>query len=231
MLLADRGTTRTVNTASGLTTTSRTWIACCASSRPHGSTCRSPRSWTTSVPNIGIIGYGTSHWAIEESRGQLEREFGVRTGYGFGAYPFTQELDPVHRSLRTDLPGRAEPRRADARPDAPLLHAGAGSEAAKRAALRLTDRCPIGDRRHRGTGRPEGPAEQRRAGLGGTMGAPEHHDYHRNTGTGKEAQSHRTRRSSLTAAARPRCARGAGTTPFQSASSMRSSRWGSIRRA
>ena len=43
---------------------------------------------------IGIIGYGTSHWAIEESRPQLEREFGVRTGYlRLRAYPFTAELD------------------------------------------------------------------------------------------------------------------------------------------
>jgi 2-oxoglutarate ferredoxin oxidoreductase subunit alpha len=43
---------------------------------------------------IGIIGYGTSHWAIEESRTQLEREFGVRSGYlRLRAYPFTAELE------------------------------------------------------------------------------------------------------------------------------------------
>jgi 2-oxoglutarate ferredoxin oxidoreductase subunit alpha len=43
---------------------------------------------------IGIIGYGTSHWAIEESRVQLEREFGMRTGYlRLRAYPFSAELD------------------------------------------------------------------------------------------------------------------------------------------
>jgi 2-oxoglutarate ferredoxin oxidoreductase subunit alpha len=43
---------------------------------------------------IGVIGYGTSHWAIEESRGQLESEFGMRTGYlRLRAYPFTPELD------------------------------------------------------------------------------------------------------------------------------------------
>jgi 2-oxoglutarate ferredoxin oxidoreductase subunit alpha len=43
---------------------------------------------------IGIIGYGTSHWAIDESRDQLQREFGVRTGYlRLRAYPFTPELD------------------------------------------------------------------------------------------------------------------------------------------
>ena len=43
---------------------------------------------------IGIIGYGTSHWAIEESRDQLQREFGVATGYlRLRAYPFTAALD------------------------------------------------------------------------------------------------------------------------------------------
>jgi 2-oxoglutarate ferredoxin oxidoreductase subunit alpha len=43
---------------------------------------------------VGIIGYGTSHWAIEESREQLEREFGIRTGYlRLRAYPFTAELE------------------------------------------------------------------------------------------------------------------------------------------
>ena len=43
---------------------------------------------------IGIIGYGTSHWAIDESRDQLQKEYGVRTGYlRLRAYPFTSELD------------------------------------------------------------------------------------------------------------------------------------------
>ena len=39
---------------------------------------RSP-TWSI-VPDaeIGIIGYGTSHWAIDESRDQLERETGIR---------------------------------------------------------------------------------------------------------------------------------------------------------
>jgi 2-oxoglutarate ferredoxin oxidoreductase subunit alpha len=42
---------------------------------------------------IGIIGYGTSHWAIEESRGQLERDTGIKTAYfRLRAYPFTEEL-------------------------------------------------------------------------------------------------------------------------------------------
>jgi 2-oxoglutarate ferredoxin oxidoreductase subunit alpha len=42
---------------------------------------------------IGLIGYGSSHWAIEESRDQLQRETGVRSGYlRLRAYPFTEEL-------------------------------------------------------------------------------------------------------------------------------------------
>jgi 2-oxoglutarate/2-oxoacid ferredoxin oxidoreductase subunit alpha len=42
---------------------------------------------------IGIIGFGTSHWAIEESRDQLERGHGIRTAYlRLRAYPFTDEL-------------------------------------------------------------------------------------------------------------------------------------------
>jgi 2-oxoglutarate/2-oxoacid ferredoxin oxidoreductase subunit alpha len=42
---------------------------------------------------IGIIGYGTSHWAIDESRGQLDRETGIKTAYiRLRAYPFTDEL-------------------------------------------------------------------------------------------------------------------------------------------
>jgi 2-oxoglutarate ferredoxin oxidoreductase subunit alpha len=42
---------------------------------------------------VAIIGYGTSHWAIEESRDQLQRENGLRTAYlRLRAYPFTQAL-------------------------------------------------------------------------------------------------------------------------------------------
>ena len=42
---------------------------------------------------IGVIGYGTSHWAIDESRDQLAKESEVRSGYlRLRAYPFTQEL-------------------------------------------------------------------------------------------------------------------------------------------
>jgi 2-oxoglutarate ferredoxin oxidoreductase subunit alpha len=44
---------------------------------------------------IGLIGYGTSHYAIEESRDQLREEMQVETSYfRLRAYPFTSELAP-----------------------------------------------------------------------------------------------------------------------------------------
>jgi 2-oxoglutarate ferredoxin oxidoreductase subunit alpha len=42
---------------------------------------------------IGIIGYGTSHWGITESRDQLRIEYGIETDYlRLRAYPFTREV-------------------------------------------------------------------------------------------------------------------------------------------
>jgi 2-oxoglutarate ferredoxin oxidoreductase subunit alpha len=42
---------------------------------------------------IGLIGFGTSHWAIAESRDQLREETDVKTSYlRMRAYPFTPEL-------------------------------------------------------------------------------------------------------------------------------------------
>ena len=42
---------------------------------------------------IGLIGYGTTHWAIVESRDQLQEEFGVSTSYlRLRAYPFGPEV-------------------------------------------------------------------------------------------------------------------------------------------
>lgn len=42
---------------------------------------------------IGVIGYGTSHWAVKESRDQLRNEAGVDTSYlRLKAYPFTPAL-------------------------------------------------------------------------------------------------------------------------------------------
>jgi 2-oxoglutarate ferredoxin oxidoreductase subunit alpha len=43
---------------------------------------------------IGIIAYGTTHWAIVESRDQLRTEAGVQTSYlRLRAYPFSEELN------------------------------------------------------------------------------------------------------------------------------------------
>ncbi len=51
---------------------------------------------------VGIIAYGTSHWAIEESLGQLRREHEIDAGYcRLRAYPFTREVhDFINRYRR-----------------------------------------------------------------------------------------------------------------------------------
>lgn len=42
---------------------------------------------------IGIIGYGTSHWALIEARDQLRNEYKIETDYlRLRAYPFTREV-------------------------------------------------------------------------------------------------------------------------------------------
>ena len=42
---------------------------------------------------IGILGYGSSHWAIDESRAQIADEAGLRTAYlRLRAYPFTEDV-------------------------------------------------------------------------------------------------------------------------------------------
>jgi 2-oxoglutarate ferredoxin oxidoreductase subunit alpha len=42
---------------------------------------------------IGILGYGTSHWAVIESRDQLRKEYKTETDYlRLRAYPFTSEV-------------------------------------------------------------------------------------------------------------------------------------------
>jgi 2-oxoglutarate/2-oxoacid ferredoxin oxidoreductase subunit alpha len=51
---------------------------------------------------IGIIGYGTSHWGITESRDQLRDEYGIETDYlRVRAYPFTRE---VHEFIEEHQP-------------------------------------------------------------------------------------------------------------------------------
>ena len=47
----------------------------------------------TGKSKIGIIAYGTSHWAILESRDQLRKEYSIETDYlRIKAYPFTREV-------------------------------------------------------------------------------------------------------------------------------------------
>jgi 2-oxoglutarate ferredoxin oxidoreductase subunit alpha len=43
---------------------------------------------------IGLVCYGTTRWALEESRDQLVREYGIETSYfRLKAYPFTEALN------------------------------------------------------------------------------------------------------------------------------------------
>jgi 2-oxoglutarate ferredoxin oxidoreductase subunit alpha len=47
---------------------------------------------------IGIIAFGSSHWAVEEARDQLREEAGLRTSYlRIRAYPFTPAIDEFIR--------------------------------------------------------------------------------------------------------------------------------------
>lgn len=47
----------------------------------------------TGKSKIGMIGYGTSHWALTESRDQLRNEYNIETDYlRLRAYPFTREV-------------------------------------------------------------------------------------------------------------------------------------------
>jgi len=47
----------------------------------------------TGTQKVGIIAFGTSHWAVIEGRDQLERESGLATDYlRILAFPFTQEV-------------------------------------------------------------------------------------------------------------------------------------------
>jgi 2-oxoglutarate/2-oxoacid ferredoxin oxidoreductase subunit alpha len=52
-----------------------------------------PEIIQTGKSKIGIIAYGTSHWALTESRDQLRKEYQVDTDYlRLRAYPFTREV-------------------------------------------------------------------------------------------------------------------------------------------
>ena len=48
--------------------------------------------------SVGIIAFGSSHWAVEESRDQLREEAGLKTSYlRIRAYPFTPAVDDFVR--------------------------------------------------------------------------------------------------------------------------------------
>ena len=47
---------------------------------------------------VGIIAYGTSHWAVEEARDHMQRESGITTAYmRLRAYPFSDEVEAFIR--------------------------------------------------------------------------------------------------------------------------------------
>ena len=63
-----------------------------ASLKPRGRSFRGRRSIAKNS-KIGIIGFGTSHWALIEARDQLRKEYGIETDYlRLKAYPFTREV-------------------------------------------------------------------------------------------------------------------------------------------
>ncbi|HMK30037.1 MAG TPA: 2-oxoacid:acceptor oxidoreductase subunit alpha [Terriglobales bacterium] len=52
-----------------------------------------PPEVTGSGAQVGILAYGTSHWAVKESRDQLRKEYKIETDYlRVKAFPFTQEV-------------------------------------------------------------------------------------------------------------------------------------------
>ena len=188
---------------------------------------------------VGVIAYGTSHWATVESRDQLAREHGIRTSYyRLRAFPFTHHLGEFLAAARPRLRGRAESRRTDARPDAGGARPGAAAKAAVRPPLqRAAARRPVVTDEML---RQEGRGPRRAPAARGTHGPRGVHARRRVEGEHHDGDTHSRRlpgarsigsawRCRPTGAARPRCARGAGTTRFPSASSMPSSTWASTR--
>jgi 2-oxoglutarate ferredoxin oxidoreductase subunit alpha len=52
-----------------------------------------PVKEVSGTSKIGVIAYGTTHWAMYESHDQLEKEYGVKTDYlRLRAYPFNQDV-------------------------------------------------------------------------------------------------------------------------------------------
>ena len=75
---AARATTRWRSTPSGRTTTSRTSIGWRASSTRRRRSCRRPSSSRSRARKVGIIAFGSSHWAVEEVARSAARGVGPR---------------------------------------------------------------------------------------------------------------------------------------------------------
>ena len=117
-----------------------------ASSRRRGSTCRA-EVVDDAGADIGIIAYGTSHWAIEEAAISCARPASRPAICGCGRTR-SRRRSTSSSTLRSRLRRRAEPRRADAEPAALELRR---SIAASCAACCTTTACRstrVGDRRH-----------------------------------------------------------------------------------
>ena len=53
----------------------------------------------TGTSKVGVIAYGTTHWAMVESHDQLAKEYGLKTDYlRLRAYPFNQDVHDFVRS-------------------------------------------------------------------------------------------------------------------------------------
>ena len=149
-------------------------------------TCRSRSSRRSPGAKIGFIGYGTSHWAITESRDQLREETDVKTSYfRLRAYPFTDELaafiDAHERVYVIEQNRDAQLLQLMRLELTPERH----REAAQRAALqRPADRRPQHHRRRAGAGRLRGREED---------GAASARHVGRRVGTGADCDRELTR--------------------------------------
>jgi 2-oxoglutarate ferredoxin oxidoreductase subunit alpha len=91
--------------------------------------------------DVGILAYGTSHWAVEESLAQLRREHAIDAGYcRLRAFPFTPEVhDFIQRYRRVYV--------VDQNRDAQMLSLlrleSSGEEIAKLRSVRHYDGLPI----------------------------------------------------------------------------------------
>ena len=154
---AARATTSAASTASGRPTTWRTSTGWTASSSTARALMPPPVVDRVEGARVGIIGYGTSHWGIAESRDQLRAGGGPRRRRtcGCGRIPFSRGRAGVRRGARPRLRGRAEPRRPDGRADHARHRSGAGDQAA--AACGTTTAC-------RSTRAPSPTRSSRRSG-------------------------------------------------------------------